>query len=101
MNGWVETATPDRVVSRRLEAWGGAEFVSVSVHRFSGGESWIRYVVIPRPARPVFRKVFDEWVAPATSEAGYSPTGRAFWREAWVRRCRRFVVIQQAGGLDV
>jgi len=57
--------------------------------------------VIPRPARPVFRRVFDEWVAPATAEAGYSPTGRAFWREPWVRRFRRFVVIQQAGGLDV
>ena len=73
----------------------------ITIH--SWGESWTRYVLIPRPAAGRLRKSGDveRWIAPVTGESSYSPTGRAFWGEPRVIRRRRFVVVEQSGGLDV
>ena len=72
--------------------------VKLTVHDW--GESWTRYLTIPRPAAGALRAAFD-LTRPVTGESSYSPTGRAFWGMPWVIRRRRFVVIQQSGGLDV
>ena len=66
------------------------------------GDSWTRYVSMPRADRArLWVLALDRWVAPATGDAAYSPTGRTFWGEPRVIRRRRVVVIAQSGGLDV
>lgn len=71
----------------------------ITIH--SHGDAWTRYIVVPRPAAQRLPAVMEQWVAPWAAEAGYSPTGRAFWNEPRIIRRRNFVVIQQTGGLDV
>ena len=68
----------------------------------SHGDSWTRSVSMPRADRArLWALALDRWVAPATGDSAYSPTGRMFWHEPRVIRRRHVVVIAQSGGLAV
>lgn len=81
--------------------------VKVTV-RYHDGDSWTKYTMVPRGELSRFRRLggsyrgavrrwFDDWVHPE----GWNGPGRPFWDAPRLYRRRRFLCIEQSGGLDV